>query len=120
MPRSVYRHREPNLTEGESNHARNILRVQRMPRQGRPPILAHHPIDPMDRTAEPPSSAHRRIRVYPRSKSAARARIDGRARRMGDRMNLYAWLALLLRLHACRVYEDLSALCGIIPHGVPW
>ncbi len=39
---------------------------------------------------------------------------------MGDRMNLYAWLALLLRLHACRVYEDLSALCGIIPHGVPW
>ncbi len=39
---------------------------------------------------------------------------------MGDRVNLYAWLALLLRLHGCRVFEDLSALCGAIVHGVPW
>lgn len=35
-------------------------------------------------------------------------------------MRLYDWLAILYHLHGCKVWEDLSALCGVIVHSVPW
>lgn len=35
-------------------------------------------------------------------------------------MTLYDWLALLYHVMGCRVYEDLSAICGLFGWGVPW
>lgn len=35
-------------------------------------------------------------------------------------VSLYDHIAILYHLHGCRVFEDLSAICGLFKWGVPW